>query len=73
MSSRPCDNCPHLFDPHLVVGLEEDAIAGVSGVPVAGVILCPECDCTTTWSVKGYALVLTAEEKAEIRAELLGG
>ena len=46
--------CTHPVDPHAIIPLEFDVILGVPDVPVAGVMLCPACDCTATWSVNGY-------------------
>lgn len=50
-----CENCPHPSDPHVLVTLDFDELAGLPDVPVAGVVLCPECDCVMTWSVTGFA------------------
>ena len=43
--------CAHPFDPHVLVTLAADTVAGVPDVPVSGVILCPACECAMTWAV----------------------
>lgn len=41
----PCPQCGHDFDSHVVY-------ASASGNPMdGGLMSCPECDCTMTWSV----------------------
>jgi hypothetical protein len=49
-----CENCPHPMDPHAVVVLSHAGVGGVPDVPVAGVILCPDCACLALWSAMGY-------------------
>jgi hypothetical protein len=63
------------MDPHVLVMLEEGTVADVPGVPVAGVMLCPQCDCTMTWSVDGWPEpALPASWEIEIlRWEAFGG
>lgn len=48
-----CD-CSHPMAPHVLVVTDYDDIGPVENVPVAGVVLCPHCDCVVTWSVAGY-------------------
>jgi hypothetical protein len=69
-----CD-CTHPFDPHVLVTLEAAEIAGVPDVPVAGVILCPQCDCAMTWSVSGWPEpgMPPPEDLAVVRQGVFGG
>jgi hypothetical protein len=66
--------CTHPFDPHVLVALEAAELAGVPDVPVAGVILCPVCECAMTWSVAGYPdPPMPAPREAELlRREVFG-
>ena len=45
--------CAHPFDPHVLVATEFGEVSSIENVPVAGVVLCPECECAMTWSVAG--------------------
>lgn len=58
-----CD-CEHLVDPHVLVALAFDVVAGVPDVPVSGVMLCPVCDCVATWSVDGRPVPPMPSHKA---------
>jgi hypothetical protein len=74
--SSPGDDsecCEHDFKPHVLVMLNTDDIAGTEGVPVGGLMFCPSCDCTATWSVKGYPVpeLPGPGELAEMREEAL--
>lgn len=66
--------CGHETDPHRIVALNFEAVAGAGGVPVDGVMLCPECDCVLTWSVEGRPAPepLTPEELERVRKEVFG-
>ena len=45
-----CTRCGHPLDPH---ELRSDCLVVLGGVevPVAGWMVCPQCDCWSTWSV----------------------
>lgn len=45
MNDDECPQCPHPFGPHAFV-TGEAPLAG-------GIVLCPDCDCATTWSIEG--------------------
>ena len=47
-----CD-CRHPVDPHVLVAMAFDVVAGIPNVPVAGVMICPACDCIATWATDG--------------------
>lgn len=49
-----CGNCLHPVDPHVLVTTVLDTVHEIPDVPVAGVMLCPDCDCVMTWSAQGY-------------------
>ena len=67
-----CTLCPHPFDPHVMVALEEDTVAGTPGTPVKGVILCPECECKATWSLGDYPRpVMPPESVLAVLRELM--
>lgn len=48
-----CEYCGHSFSPHVLVALEAGMVANTE-VPVGGIMLCPECDCVSTWAVDGH-------------------
>lgn len=67
-----CSACLHPFDPHVLVALTFHKMLGVDEVPASGVVLCPECDCASTWSVAGVARpeMPPAQEVERIRDEI---
>lgn len=71
---RICAYCPHPMDPHVLVALYSAELADVPDVPAAGVLFCPECGCTVTWSADGTAApeLPPAEQLAEIRNAVFG-
>jgi hypothetical protein len=74
MRDTLCSNCDHLFDAHALVTLKVTDMTGIGEVPAAGLVLCPDCSCVTTWSVDAYpAPTVPAEQIAAIRNEVFGG
>lgn len=66
--------CGHDLKPHVLVMLNKAEVLGTPDVPVSGVMFCPSCDCTATWSIKGFPPppMPPAQELAALRQEVLG-
>lgn len=71
-SDRQC--CQHDLKPHVLVMLNKADVLGTPDVPVSGVMFCPSCDCTATWSVPGFPVpAMPAGWELDIlRQEVLG-
>lgn len=75
MSDLPfdtCSACMHALDPHVFVAIAFARVLDVEQVPVSGVVLCPECDCLSTWSIHDVPRpeMPPAQEVARIREEI---
>lgn len=66
--------CAHPVDPHVLAATEYAPVAGIEDVPVAGIMLCPNCDCVMTWSVAGRPTppLPSAADLARIRQDVFG-
>lgn len=62
-----CPQCGHLFDPHMVIGIKGDHQEGLSSEN-GGIILCPECDCYTTWSTSPGTRPTWSPDRFELEA-----
>lgn len=70
-----CLSCGHPYGPHVLGILAFGEIGSIENVPVSGLMFCPECDCTTLWSVEGYPEpeMPPAKDVAALRAAVLSG
>jgi hypothetical protein len=72
-AAEGCENCGHVAGPHVLVSLCFAEVHEMPDIPVAGIMLCPECDCVTTWSIEGFPAPRMPDdsELAVIRAMVL--